>query len=60
MYGPIGKRLPHKLTFRDCQDIWTVHDSEEPHEKETDLLGITLGENEHRESALIYTDIFER
>ena len=60
VYDPTGERLPYTLTFQDCQDIeWTVHDSEEIHEKEADLIGITLGRDEHRESATIHTNIFE-
>jgi hypothetical protein len=60
VYDPIGKRLPYKLIFQDCQDIrWTVHDLEEVNEQEADLIGISLGENEYRQPAVIHTDIFE-
>jgi hypothetical protein len=60
VYNPMGKRLPYKLIFQDCQDIrWTVHDLEEVNEQEANLIGISLGENEYRQPAVIHTDIFE-
>lgn len=59
LYNPI-ERSPYVLVFRDCRDIkWTVHDEEEVGEPFADLIGIHLGEDAHRQPALIHTDIFE-
>ena len=60
VYDPTGNRLPYVLIFQDCCDTrWTVHDDEEVHELEADLIGISLGEEAHRKPAVIHTDIFE-
>ena len=60
VYDPTGDRLSYVLIFQDCCDIrWTVHDAEEVHEPEADLIGISLGKNAHQKPAVIHTDIFE-
>ncbi len=60
VYNPAKERLPYVLIFQDCRDIrWTVHDSEEIHEPEADLIGFSMGIKSHQEAAVITTDIFE-
>jgi hypothetical protein len=57
---PAGERLPYTLNFQDCREIrWDVHDPEEVGDLEADLIGISLGEDAHRQPAVIHTDIFE-
>ncbi|MCV3212368.1 hypothetical protein OGM63_02285 [Plectonema radiosum NIES-515] len=36
-----------------------MHDSEEIHELEADLIGFSMGTKSHQEPAVITTDIFE-
>lgn len=60
VYDPTEARLPYVLVFQDCCDIrWSVHDSEEVHEPEADLIGFSIGAESHRKAAVITTDIFE-
>ena len=60
VYDPTHNRLPYVLVFQDCQDIrWSVHDSEEVHEPEADLIGFSMGAESHQKPAVITTDIFE-
>lgn len=59
LYNPENP-IPYQMVFKDCQEIqWTVHDLELVNELQADLFGISLGENHHRKSAVITTDIFE-
>ncbi len=60
VYDPTGNRLPYVLIFQDCRDLrWEVYHPEDVHDLEADLIGISLGEDAHRRSAVIYTDMFE-
>ncbi|MEH2275434.1 MAG: hypothetical protein V7K40_11750 [Nostoc sp.] len=60
VYEPTEDRLPYVLVFQDCHDIrWSVHDSEEVHELEADLIGFSIGAESHKKAAVITTDIFE-
>lgn len=60
VYDPTENRLPYVLVFQDCQDIrWSVHDLEEVHEPEADLIGFSMGAESHQKPAVITTDIFE-
>jgi len=60
VYDPIGERVPYELIFQDCWQLrWEIHDSDASSDLEADLIGITLGQNDHRQVAIIHTDIFE-
>ncbi|MBE9122928.1 hypothetical protein IQ269_19515 [Tychonema sp. LEGE 07199] len=58
IYDPTGDRLPYTIVFHDCRDVsWEVFHPEDVQDPEADLIGIHLGEDEHRQAALIHTDI---
>ncbi|MEH2459442.1 hypothetical protein [Nostoc sp.] len=60
VYDPTEDRFPYVLVFQDCRDIrWSLHDSEEVHEPEADLIGFSMGAESHKKAAVITTDIFE-
>lgn len=60
IYDPTGDRLPYQLLFQCCREVhFEVHDLEEVGECEADLIGISLGENDYKQPAIIHTDIFE-
>lgn len=51
---------PFQLVFEDCRSLtWDVHDYSDEQDVTTIVLGLFLGEGQHQESAIIYTDIFE-
>ena len=59
-YKRIREKLAFVLVFQDCHDIrLSVHDSEEVHELEADLIGFSIGAESHKKAAVITTDIFE-
>lgn len=59
LYNPEAPS-PYVMVFKDCREMrWDVHDPEEVQDTFADLIGFHLGEDNHREPALIYTDIFE-
>ncbi|WP_373538027.1 hypothetical protein [Microcoleus sp.] len=59
IYDPTGDRLPYTIVFHDCRDVsWEVFHPEDVQDREADLIGIHLGEDDHRQAALIHTDIF--
>lgn len=60
IYDPIGDSLPYQLLFQRCREVhFEIHDLEEIGEFEADLIGISLGENDYKQPAIIHTDIFE-
>lgn len=50
---------PFQLLFDDCQSIqWDMHSS--PGEQDAaEVMGLFLGEADHKEAGIIYTDLFE-
>lgn len=59
LYDPLN-RQPYLLVFRDCREIhWNVHESGAIQDSEANLFGILLGQDKHRQPAVITTDIFE-
>lgn len=59
IYDPTVDRLPYSIVFHDCRDInWEVFHPEDVKDIEADLIGFHLGEDAHRQAALIHTDIF--
>jgi hypothetical protein len=60
IYDPTGDRLPYQLLFKNCREVrFEVHDLEEIGQCDADLIGISLGKNNHQKPAVIHTDIFE-
>lgn len=60
IYDPIGVRKRFQLLFRDCsQARIDVMPDAPKHEQEADLIGIRLGEDNHRLPAVLTTDLFE-
>lgn len=58
-YNPLN-RSHYVMIFKDCREIkWDIYHPEDAREDEADLIGISLGEDEHRKPAVIHTDIFE-
>jgi hypothetical protein len=51
---------PFQLHFDECQSIqWDVHGEPTDQDREVDLIGLFLGEEDHQEAGIIYTDLFE-
>jgi hypothetical protein len=60
VYAPGDRNLPYQLIFEDCQAIqWDVLEAQSVGDVEADLIGISLGKEEHQAPAIIHTDIFE-
>lgn len=60
MYNPGGEERPYAIIFQGCSHIgWEILADEQTDGDSTELLGIDLGDAQHRRPAQINTDTFE-
>jgi hypothetical protein len=51
---------PFQLLFEECSSIqWDVHGNLDDPDTDAELMGLFLGEEAHREAAIIYAEPFE-
>ncbi len=54
------KEAPFQLVFEDVRSLqWDVRGHPDEHDERADIFGILLGEREHRQAAIIVTDVCE-
>ena len=57
---PLGHGQAYRLIFSNAKEIkWLVHDSDDLEEATVDFIGFIIGENNHRQPAIITTTVFE-
>ncbi len=55
-----GSPRPFQLLFEACSSIqWDVHGEPSDDDRTAELMGLFLGEEEHRTASIVYTDLFE-
>jgi hypothetical protein len=60
IYDPLGERKSYQLSFRGCSQLRIDIMLDAPvQEQEADLLGISLGQENGRQPAILTTDLFE-
>lgn len=60
LYDPLGERERYQLLFQGCSSLRIDMIPDAPiHELEADLIGISLGEENGRQPAILTTDLFE-
>ena len=60
IYDPLGERKDYQLSFQGCSNLRIDRMPDAPvREQEADLLGISLGQESGRQSAVLTTDLFE-
>jgi hypothetical protein len=60
IYDPQGIKLPYQIHFKDCTEIQlSLHSPENSQDLEADIIDFKVGQEQQKEPAIIYTDIFE-
>lgn len=60
IYDPLGERRDYQLAFDECSQLRIDSLASGPvGEPQADLIGITLGDDNHRTPAVLTTDLFE-
>ena len=60
IYDPLGERKNYQLSFQGCSQLRIDKMPGAPvGEQEADLLGISLGQPQNRQPAVLTTDLFE-
>jgi hypothetical protein len=60
LYDPLGDRKSYQLLFRGCSRLRIDMIPDAPiHEADADLIGISLGQENGRQPAILTTDLFE-